>query len=184
MDLTDLKNFGIDVEFPFKRHYENYIGGRWVAPISGNYFENVSPITGQVFCEVPRSDAADVDVALDAAHAARKKWGETSPTERANILWRMADKMEQNLKTLAVAESIDNGKPLRETMAADVPLAIDHLRYFASCIRAQEGGISEVDHDTVAYHFPEPLGVVGQIIPWNFPSADGCMEACASTRGG
>ncbi|WP_353152736.1 aldehyde dehydrogenase family protein [Pollutimonas bauzanensis] len=169
MNLTDLKNFGIDVEFPYKKHYENYIGGRWVAPVSGNYFENVSPITGQVFCEVPRSDAADVDLALDAAHAARKQWGETSATERANILWRMADKMEQNLKVLAVADAIDNGKPLRETMAADVPLAIDHLRYFAGCIRAQEGGISEVDKDTVAYHFPEPLGVVGQIIPWNFP---------------
>ncbi|PLC49134.1 aldehyde dehydrogenase [Pollutimonas subterranea] len=169
MDLTDLKHFGIDVEYPYKRHYENYIGGQWVAPVSGTYFENISPITGQVFCEVARSDAADVDAALDAAHAARKKWGETSVTERSNRLLRMADKMEQNLKVLAVAESIDNGKPLRETMAADLPLAIDHLRYFAGCIRAQEGGISEVDNDTVAYHFPEPLGVVGQIIPWNFP---------------
>lgn len=169
MNLTDLKHFGIDVEFPYKKHYENYIGGRWVAPVSGNYFENVSPITGQVFCEVPRSDAADVDLALDAAHAARKQWGETSATDRANLLWRMADKMEQNLKVLAVADAIDNGKPLRETMAADIPLGIDHLRYFAGCIRAQEGGISEIDKDTVAYHFPEPLGVVGQIIPWNFP---------------
>ncbi len=169
MNLTDLKHFGIDVEFPYKRHYENYIGGRWVAPVAGNYFDNISPITGQVFCEVPRSGSEDVELALDAAHAARKKWGETSPAERANVLWRMADKMEQNLKVLALADSVDNGKPLRETLAADIPLAIDHLRYFAGCIRAQEGGISEIDKDTVAYHFQEPMGVVGQIIPWNFP---------------
>ncbi|HWL27663.1 MAG TPA: aldehyde dehydrogenase family protein [Burkholderiaceae bacterium] len=169
MDLTELKYFGIDVEYPYKGHYENYIGGEWVPPVSGHYFDNVSPITGEVFCEVPRSDAADVELALDAAHAARRKWGATSPAERANILWRMADVMERNLKVLAVADSIDNGKPVRETMAADVPLAIDHLRYFAGCIRSQEGGISEIDHDTVAYHFHEPMGVVGQIIPWNFP---------------
>jgi aldehyde dehydrogenase len=169
MDLTDLKTLGIDVEYPYKNHYENYIGGQWTPPVAGNYFDNVSPITGQVFCQAPRSDAADIEVALDAAHAASKAWGKTSPTERANILWRMADKMEKNLKVLAVADTTDNGKPLRETMAADIPLAIDHLRYFAGCIRAQEGGISEIDNDTVAYHFHEPMGVVGQIIPCNFP---------------
>src|SRR5690606_14211664 len=141
MDMTDLKHFGIDIGFPYKKHYENYIGGRWVAPAGGQYFDNLSPITGQAFCEVPRSGAADVEAALDAAHAARKAWGETSVMERAGVLLRIADRMEQNLRLLAVAETIDNGKPLRETMAADLPLAIDHLRYFAGCIRAQEGGI-------------------------------------------
>lgn len=169
MDMTDLTHFGIDIGFPYKKRYENYIGGRWVAPVAGNYFENLSPINGRVFCEVGRSDAADIELALDAAHAARRQWGETSVTERSGVMLRIADRMEQNLRMLAVAETIDNGKPLRETMAADLPLAIDHLRYFAGCIRAQEGGISEIDNDTVAYHFNEPLGVVGQIIPWNFP---------------
>ncbi|PWF20889.1 aldehyde dehydrogenase family protein, partial [Corticimicrobacter populi] len=169
MNLSDLKQFGIDLDFPFKSKYENYIGGKWVAPVSGNYFENLSPITGQAFCQVPRSDAADIELALDAAHAARVAWGQTSPAERSNILLRIADRMEQHQAKLAVAETIDNGKPLRETSAADVPLAIDHFRYFAGCVRAQEGAISEIDHDTVAYHFHEPIGVVGQIIPWNFP---------------
>jgi len=169
MTLFDLKQFGIDLDFPFKSKYENYIGGKWVAPVSGNYFENLSPITGQAFCQVPRSDAADIELALDAAHAARVAWGQTSPAERSNILLRIADRMEQHQAKLAVAETIDNGKPLRETSAADVPLAIDHFRYFAGCVRAQEGAISEIDHDTVAYHFHEPIGVVGQIIPWNFP---------------
>ncbi|MFA5521938.1 MAG: aldehyde dehydrogenase family protein [Castellaniella sp.] len=169
MDLTELKHLGLDINFPYKKHYENYIGGRWVAPVSKDYFENLSPITGQVFCEVPRSNADDVELALDAAHAARKSWGETAVAGRAAVLLRIADRMEQNLRLLAVAESIDNGKPLRETLGADLPLAIDHFRYFAGCIRAQEGGISEIDKDTVAYHFYEPMGVVGQIIPWNFP---------------
>jgi hypothetical protein len=169
MDLTDLKHFGIDLSFPYKKHYENYIGGRWVAPVDKQYFDNLSPITGQVFCEVPRSGASDVELALDAAHAARKAWSETSVAERAGVLLRMADRMEQNLRLLATAETIDNGKPIRETLNADLPLAIDHLRYFAGCIRAQEGGISEIDKTTVAYHFQEPMGVVGQIIPWNFP---------------
>lgn len=169
MDLTELKNAGIDIDFPFKSRYGNYIGGRWELPVNGNYFENISPITGKPFCEVARSDASDIDAALDAAHAARAKWGQTSPAERAGVLLRIADRMEQNLQLLAVAETIDNGKSIRETMAADIPLAIDHMRYFAGCIRAQEGGISEIDKDTVAYHFHEPMGVVGQIIPWNFP---------------
>jgi aldehyde dehydrogenase len=153
----------------FKARYENYIGGQWVAPAGGRYFDNTSPVNGQVLCQIARSDAADIERALDAAHAAKDAWGTTSAAERAVILNRIADRMEANLQALAEAETWDNGKPLRETLAADLPLAIDHFRYFAGCIRAQEGGISEVDHDTVAYHFHEPLGVVGQIIPWNFP---------------
>jgi aldehyde dehydrogenase len=153
----------------FRPRYGNYIGGRWVEPASGQYFENVTPVTGRVFCEIPRSNAQDIDRALDAAHAARASWGQTSPTDRANIMIQIAQRMEDNLEMLALAETWDNGKPIRETMAADLPLAIDHWRYFAGCIRAQEGSVSEIDHDTVAYHFHEPLGVVGQIIPWNFP---------------
>jgi aldehyde dehydrogenase len=152
-----------------KRRYENYIAGEWLAPLSQAYFENISPVTGKVLCEIPRSNAADIDRALDAAHAAKRQWGKTSVTERANILMKIADRMEQNLELLATVETWDNGKPIRETRAADLPLAIDHFRYFASAIRAQEGSISEIDANTVAYHFHEPLGVVGQIIPWNFP---------------
>jgi len=153
----------------FRPRYGNYIGGRWVEPASGQYFENVTPVTGKTFCEIPRSNSKDIDLALDAAHAARVAWGHTSPTHRANIMIQIAQRMEDNLAMLALAETWDNGKPIRETMAADLPLAVDHWRYFAGCIRAQEGTISEIDHDTVAYHFHEPLGVVGQIIPWNFP---------------
>ncbi|KAK0339994.1 hypothetical protein LTR94_032320, partial [Friedmanniomyces endolithicus] len=154
---------------PFAARYDNFIGGRWAAPKDGRYFDNISSITGRSIGQVARSQAADVEAALDAAHAAKEAWGRTSVSERALILNRIADRMEENLRELAIAETWDNGKPLRETMAADIPLAIDHFRYFAGCIRAQEGGISEIDHDTVAYHFHEPLGVVGQIIPWNFP---------------
>ena len=154
---------------PFQARYGNYIGGKFVDPVGGRYFENTSPITGHVICEIARSDAQDVERALDAAHAAKESWGQTSPAARAVILNKIADRMEENLDVLALAETWDNGKPLRETTFADMPLAIDHFRYFAGCIRAQEGGISEIDHDTVAYHFHEPLGVVGQIIPWNFP---------------
>lgn len=153
----------------FKSRYENYIGGEWVAPLSGQYFENVSPVDGQVFCEVARSNHEDIERALDAAHAAKDSWGKTSVTERANILNKIANRMEENLEMLANAETWDNGKPVRETLAADLPLAIDHFRYFAGCIRSQEGSLSQIDNDTVAYHFHEPLGVVGQIIPWNFP---------------
>ncbi|QOR65123.1 aldehyde dehydrogenase family protein [Cytobacillus suaedae] len=153
----------------FKNRYENFIGGEWVAPLSGQYFENVSPVDGQVFCEVARSNHEDIERALDAAHAAKDAWGKTSVTERANILNRIANRMEENLEMLANAETWDNGKPVRETLAADLPLAIDHFRYFAGCIRSQEGSLSQIDNDTVAYHFQEPLGVVGQIIPWNFP---------------
>jgi len=152
-----------------RERYDNYIGGAWVAPASGEYFDNVSPITGQIVCQVARGTAADIEAALDSAHAAKDAWGRASSTERANILLKMADRMEANLDLIAMAETIDNGKPIRETTAADIPLAIDHFRYFAGCARAQEGSISEIDHDTIAYHFHEPLGVVGQIIPWNFP---------------
>ena len=154
---------------PFKNRYGNYIGGQWVEPTAGRYFENISPITGRAVCEVARSDKDDIEKALDAAHAAKDGWGKTAPGERARILNEIADRMEKNLAALALAETWDNGKPIRETTAADIPLAIDHFRYFAGCIRAQEGSIAEIDHDTVAYHFHEPLGVVGQIIPWNFP---------------
>ena len=155
--------------FAFKPRYDNFINGKFTAPLSGQYFDNVSPITGRVFTQAARSNEADINLALDAAHAAADAWGRRPAAERAHILLKMADKMEQNLELLAYVETVDNGKPIRETMAADVPLAIDHLRYFASCVRAQEGALSEIDHDTVAYHFHEPLGVVGQIIPWNFP---------------
>src|SRR5580700_565660 len=153
----------------FRPRYGNYIGGKWVEPASGQYFENVTPITGRTFCEIPRSNAKDIDLALDAAHAARVSWGRTSPTHRANILNQIAQRMEDNLDLLALAETWDNGKPIRETTAADLPLAIDHFRYFAGCVRAQEGSIAQIDDDTVAYHYHEPLGVVAQIIPWNFP---------------
>jgi len=167
MNLADIDKLG--VTNPFKKRYDNFIGGEFVAPVKGVYFPNITPITGQPFCEVARSTAEDIELALDAAHAAAESWGRTSPAERANILNRIADRMEQNLSLLATAETIDNGKPIRETMAADIPLAVDHFRYFAGCIRAQEGAISQIDNDTYAYHLHEPLGVVGQIIPWNFP---------------
>src|ERR1039457_5172993 len=153
----------------FRPRYGNYIGGKWAEPASGQCFENITPITGRTFCEIPRSNAQDIERALDAAHAAKESWGHTSPTQRAIIMNQIAQRMEDNLDMLALAETWDNGKPIRETTAADLPLAIDHWRYFAGCIRAQEGTLSEIDSDTVAYHFHEPLGVVGQIIPWNFP---------------
>ncbi|EGD58209.1 chloroacetaldehyde dehydrogenase [Novosphingobium nitrogenifigens DSM 19370] len=154
---------------PIKERFENFIGGKWVAPVRGQYFDNISPVTGKPVCQIARGTAEDIELALDAAHAARAAWGRTSPTERSNILLKVADRLEANLDLLALVETIDNGKPIRETTVADIPLAIDHFRYFAGCIRAQEGSIGEIDHDTVAYHFHEPLGVVGQIIPWNFP---------------
>jgi aldehyde dehydrogenase len=167
MDMLEPGRFGFAVNF--KKRYGNFIGGEWVAPAKGQYFDNITPVTGRAFCEVPRSTAEDIERALDAAHAAKAAWGRTSPAVRAGVLNRIADRMEANLELLATAETWDNGKPIRETMAADLPLAIDHFRYFAGCIRAQEGSIGEVDHDTFAYHLHEPLGVVGQIIPWNFP---------------
>ncbi len=149
--------------------YENFIGGQWVPPVRGQYFTNVTPVTGQPICEVARSTAEDIEKALDAAHAAKEAWGKTSPAERAIILNKIADRIEERLPILAMVETLDNGKPIRETTAADLPLAVDHFRYFAGCIRAQEGSICEIDNTTYAYHFHEPLGVVGQIIPWNFP---------------
>jgi aldehyde dehydrogenase len=153
----------------YASRYDNFIGGEWVPPVKGQYFENVTPVTGRAFTEVARSTAQDIELALDAAHGAAPGWGRTSAADRSAVLLKIADRMEQHLETLAVAETWDNGKPVRETLAADIPLAIDHFRYFAATIRAQEGSIGELDETTVAYHFHEPLGVVGQIIPWNFP---------------
>ena len=153
----------------FKAKYDNFIGGQFVPPVKGQYFDVVTPITGQPYTQAARSTAEDIDLALDAAHAATDAWGRTPPTTRANILNKIADRIEANLEMLAYAETVDNGKPIRETMNADIPLAVDHFRYFSGCVRAQEGGLSDLDGDTVAYHFQEPLGVVGQIIPWNFP---------------
>ncbi|HSM65823.1 MAG TPA: aldehyde dehydrogenase [Ilumatobacteraceae bacterium] len=158
-----------DSPISFQERYDNFIGGKWVAPVEGRYFENISPVSGQVYCEVARSTEADIELALDAAHQAKEAWGRTSVTERSNILLKIADRIEANLEDLAVIETWENGKPVRETLAADLPLAVDHFRYFAGALRSQEGSISQIDADTVAYHFQEPLGVVGQIIPWNFP---------------
>ncbi|MEP2652529.1 MAG: aldehyde dehydrogenase family protein [Paraglaciecola sp.] len=153
----------------FKKQYQNFIGGEWVAPVKGRYFDNLSPIDGEKFCEIPRSSEEDINLALDAAHSAKTTWGKTSVTERSNILLKIADRIEQNLELLAVAEAWDNGKAIRETLNADIPLAADHFRYFAGCMRAEEGTLGEIDANTVSYHINEPLGVVGQIIPWNFP---------------
>lgn len=152
-----------------KERYGNFINNEWVAPVNGEYFSNITPVTGEVFCEIPRSTEADINLALDAAHAAKDAWARTSITERSNILLKIADRMEENLEMLAVAETWDNGKAVRETLNADVPLGVDHFRYYAGCIRAQEGTMGEIDETTVSYQFHEPLGVVGQIIPWNFP---------------
>lgn len=152
-----------------RKRYSNFIGGEWRPPVHDDYFIDYSPINGEPLCEVARSSPLDIELALDAAHAAKHDWGTKSPADRAAVLAHIAARMEANLELLAMAETVDNGKPIRETRAADLPLAIDHFRYFAACIRAQEGGLAELDHDTVAYHFKEPIGVVGQIIPWNFP---------------
>ncbi len=153
----------------YKAQYDNFIGGKWTPPVDGQYFDVVTPINGKAYTKAARSGAKDVELALDAAHAAADAWGKTSPTERANTLLKIADRIEQNLELLAYAETVDNGKPIRETLAADIPLAVDHFRYFAGCVHAQEGSIGEIDDQTMAYHIHEPLGVVGQIIPWNFP---------------
>jgi aldehyde dehydrogenase len=153
----------------YKARYDNFIGGEWVVPAKGAYFDVISPVNGKPYTQVARSSSEDIERALDAAHAAADKWGRTAAGDRANVLLKIADRMEANLELLAWAETVDNGKPIRETLNADIPLAIDHFRYFAGCIRAQEGGVSEIDENTVAYHMQEPLGVIGQIIPWNFP---------------
>ena len=169
---------------PLKERYDNFIGGRWVAPVQGRYAVNLTPATGQGFTEVPRSTPEDVELALDAAHAAKAAWGETSVTERAKVLNAIADAIDANAEMLAIAESWDNGKPVRETLAADIPLASDHFRYFAGAIRAEEGSISEIDKDTIAYHFREPLGVVGQIIPFNFPLLMAAWKVAPALAGG
>ena len=153
----------------FKPAYDNFIGGKFVPPVKRQYFDVITPITGKPFTKAARSDAADIELALDAAHAAADAWGRTPAADRANVLLKIADRMEQNLELIAYAETVDNGKPIRETLNADIPLAIDHFRYFAGCLRAQEGGLSQIDENTIAYHFHEPLGVVGLIVPWNFP---------------
>ena len=164
LDTSHLK-----VKFPFKAKYGNYINGKFVEPKSGKYFDNPSPITNETICSVARSNEQDVEAALDAAHAAFPKWGKTSITERSIMLNKIADVLEANAQLLATAETMDNGKPIRETAGADIPLTIDHFRYFAGVIRAEEGSVAEISNDMYAYHIPEPLGVVGQIIPWNFP---------------
>ena len=153
----------------YKAKYDNFIGGKFVAPVSGQYFDVISPINGKVYTQAARSNEADINLALDAAHAAKDGWAATPPAVRANILLKIADRLEANLEKLAYAETVDNGKPIRETLNADIPLTVDHFRYFAGCLRSQEGALSEIDGNTIAYHFHEPLGVVGQIIPWNFP---------------
>lgn len=174
----------LDINNFFKARYDNFIGGKWVPPTNRRYSDNLSPVTGRPICQVANSTGEDVELALDAAHAAKERWGRTSVAERARILNKIADRMEENLEKLATAETWDNGKPIRETTVADVPLAIDHFRYFASCIRAQEGSLGEIDGDTVAYHFHEPLGVVGQIIPWNFPLLMACWKLAPALAAG
>ncbi len=168
----------------FKERYENFINGEWTAPVKGEYFDNVTPVTGKPFCQVARSTKEDIELALDAAHAAKASWGKTSVTERANILNKIANRIEENLEMLAVAETWENGKAVRETLNADLPLAVDHFRYFAGAIRAQEGSIGQIDNDTVAYHFHEPIGVVGQIIPWNFPILMGVWKLAPALAAG
>jgi aldehyde dehydrogenase len=174
----------LNARVAIRSHYDNFIGGDWVAPVEGQYFDNISPVTGKTVCQIARSQAADIELALDAAHKAREAWAKTAPAERAKLLNQIADRMEENLQLLAAVETIDNGKPIRETTAADIPLAIDHFRYFAACIRAQEGTLGELDNDTVAYHFHEPLGVVGQIIPWNFPILMGAWKLAPALAAG
>ena len=168
----------------YKKQYDNFIGGKWVAPLKGEYFDVISPINGKPYTKAARSGAEDIELALDAAHAAADKWGKTSAAERANLMLKIADRIEANLELIAYAETVDNGKPIRETLAADIPLTVDHFRYFAGCVRAQEGGISDIDETTVAYHFHEPLGVVGQIIPWNFPILMAAWKLAPAIGGG
>ena len=169
-DVAEALNFaGLKSAGLIQETYDNFIGGKWVKPVDGKYFDNPTPVTGGVLCRIAQSQAADIELALDAAHAAKTKWGSTSVAERARMLEKIADRLESNLEMMALVETWDNGKPIRETNAADMPLAVEHFRYFAACLRAQEGSLSEIDGSTIAYHFHEPLGVVGQIIPWNFP---------------
>ncbi len=174
----------VSQQIRIRPRYDNFIGGQWVAPVNGQYFTNLTPVTGKPLCDIARSTAEDIELALDAAHKARADWGNASPATRAGVMLKIADRMEANLKLIAMVETLDNGKPIRETTAADIPLAIDHFRYFAGCLRAQEGSIAEIDHDTVAYHFHEPLGVVGQIIPWNFPLLMACWKLAPALAAG
>ena len=173
-----------DAKVEFKSRYEHFIGGKWTPPVKGQYFEDITPVTGKAFTEVGRGTAEDIEAALDAAWAAAPSWNASTPTQRALMLNRIADRMEENLEKIAVAETWDNGKPVRECLNADIPLAIDHFRYFAGAIRAQEGSLSQLDEDTVAYHFHEPLGVVGQIIPWNFPILMGVWKLAPALAAG
>lgn len=166
----------------FKDKYDNFIGGKWLAPVGGQYFDNRTPVTGEVFCQAARSDARDIELALDAAHAAKESWGKTSVTERANLLLRIADRVEQRLEMLAVAETWENGKAVRETLNADLPLLVDHFRYFAGCIRAQEGSAADIDATTVSYHFPEPLGVLADH-SLELSTLDGGLEDSPGTGG-
>ena len=158
-----------NAKYKVKDKYQNFIGGKWVDPKNGEFFDNGSPVTGEVYAKIPRSTKEDVDEAVKAAHKAQVEWAKKSPTEHSQLLLDIADRIEENIEELAVIETFDNGKPIRECLAADLPLVVDHFRYFAGVVRAEEGGISQIDNDTVAYHFKEPIGVVGQIIPWNFP---------------
>ncbi len=168
----------------FKERYENFINGKWTPPVKGQYFTNTTPVNGDVICEIPRSTSEDIELALDAAHAAKDAWGSTSVTERSNILLKIADRLEENLEKLAVAETWDNGKAVRESLTGDIPASIDHFRYFAGCIRAQEGSTAEIDSQTISYHYHEPLGVVGQIIPWNFPLTMACWKIAPALAAG
>ena len=169
-DVAEALNFaGLKSAGLIQDTYDNFIGGKWVKPLDGKYFDNPTPVTGGILCKIAQSQAADIELALDAAHSAKTKWGGTSVAERARMLEKIADRLESNLEMMALVETWDNGKPIRETNAADMPLAVEHFRYFAACLRAQEGSLSEIDGSTIAYHFHKPLGVVGQIIPWNFP---------------
>ncbi len=177
-----LEQLGKDILM--RPRYDNFIGGNWAPPVQGRYFDNLTPITGKPVCQIARSTAEDIELALDAAHKAKDAWGRTSVAERAIFLNKIADRMEERLSSLALVETIDNGKPIRETTAADLPLAIDHFRYFAACIRSQEGSLAQIDNDTVAYHFHEPLGVVGQIIPWNFPLLMACWKLAPAIAAG
>ena len=172
----------LNARVALRPRYDNFIGGKWVAPVDGQYFDNISPITGKPVCQIARSQAADIELALDAAHKAKDAWGKTAPAKRAAILNKIADRMEENLKVLAAVETIDNGKPIRETTFADIPLAIDHFRYFAACIRAQEGSLSEIDHDTVAYHYPRAARRGRPDHPVELPDPDGDVEARAGSR--
>ena len=165
-----------DALYTFKNRYENYIGGEWLAPLEGKYFENISPVTGESFCEMPRSTPADLNKALDAAHAAADAWGKTAAAERSNVLLKIADRIEANLETLAYVETWENGKAIRETLNADIPLLADHFRYFAGCIRAQEGSASEIDANTVSYHFPRAPGCRGPDYPVELSLAHGRLE--------